>query len=238
MPRRWRTTLWSCAAFSRVCVCASARPCDTSPARATAQRQFRRGRRPWRSPHRTAAAAAAGVVSAASRPPTSACAKAATLAGSGASGHSVDLRGRPPRAPRPRVPPARRPLGSTRPARAGGRAAAASSPAAGAACPTSRCRCGRRCRSRPRSTGSTGRGVELGPAVRPGAARDRHQRRVEPVDRVAAVGDRRRPTGRTRLRSVIGGGRCDSNGGAGPATGRLGQRMVRLAAAARMSDAR
>ena len=40
--------------------------------------------------------------------------------------------------------------------------------------------------------------VELGPAIRPGAARDRQQRRVEPVDGVAAIARWRPRPGRTR----------------------------------------
>ena len=91
MPSRWRTALWICAAFSRTCVCASARPCDTSPASRDAQRQpglvvRRRGDR-----LRNSGSSGSGEVSASSRRPTSACANVATRDGSGASGHSSQL---------------------------------------------------------------------------------------------------------------------------------------------------
>ncbi len=58
-------------------------------------------------------------------------------------------------------------------------------------CPTSRCRCGRRCRSRPSSPARSGAG-QLGPGLRPVAGGLGQQRAVQPVDGVAAAFDRRR----------------------------------------------
>ena len=92
MPRRWRTTLWICAALSRTWVWASARPCPASPARAMDS-----ARRPSSSAASmkagNSASSGAGVTSAVSRRPIRAWAKDAACAGSGpagpASGHAA-----------------------------------------------------------------------------------------------------------------------------------------------------
>ncbi len=64
--------------------------------------------------------------------------------------------------------------------------------------------------------------IELGPAIRPRAARHRQQRGVELVDRVAAMGDRRGGLGEL-LRQRDRGGRCDPAVGSRPPTGGLRQ---------------
>ena len=86
MPSRWRTALWICAALSRTCVWASASPCDTSPARATQSACRASSSAAAASACANSGSSGCGEVSAASRRPTSACAKAATRGGSGASG--------------------------------------------------------------------------------------------------------------------------------------------------------
>ena len=146
-----------CAAapqFSRTWVCASDRPCATSPARAVQRRSCslaggrgdgggeQRQQRLGRAQRRARAGS------------TSARAKAATARRMRRRRTGGDLRV----APRPSPPATRAAIGAAcgsacqlrRPAAP---AAAASCAAAAAACPTSRYRCGRRCRSRPSWSG-------------------------------------------------------------------------------------
>ena len=198
MPRRWRTALWICAALSRTCVWASASPCDTSPARATQSACRASSSAAAASACSNSGSSGCGDVSAASRRPTSACANAATREGSGASGQ-------------------RSSCSPTASSAAAMRVVSGSVEGSAATCVCSARKLpalhlqSQPQRVPPADIGAAvgvvadparqdhRTGIEFRPAIRPGTARNSQQRRIEMVDRIAAVRD-----GCDSLRELVG----------------------------------